>query len=199
MTLQTGRDAQGRFTPGQQNGIPFTPGHELADGSGRPPGSPNKPYNPHKELFFERHIETVIANKFRDLVDGLVGDLGGWDELGVGQLQLVRRCAMLCTQCEIWEQKAAEGGPFDPLLYSMLTNTLTRALKALGLGMKDIEAHRGQVITVVDALPDLPLADTDSASPTYRPSPEGARPGANAPPPPKPQAEVLRMPDRGVV
>jgi hypothetical protein len=31
-----------------------------------------------------------------------------------------------------------------------LTNTLTRALKALGLGMKELNAHREQVITVVD-------------------------------------------------
>jgi hypothetical protein len=127
----------------------------------------------------------------------LAGDLGGFDNLGVGQLQLIRRCAMLCTQCEIWEQKAAEGGPFDPLMYSMLTNTLTRALKALGLTMKQLEAHQGQTIVISSALPDLPLPDDDPSNPNHHPPPKGARKGASGPAPPAPGATVLRMPGKG--
>jgi hypothetical protein len=162
MTLNAGQDQQGRFLPGHQHGVPFAPGHQSE--GGRPPGSPNKPFDDRKTLFFEKHIETVIANKFCGLVEGLVGDLGGWDNLGVGQLQLVRRCAMIGTKCEIMEQEAAEGKPFNALIYSMLTNTLTRALKALGLGMKELNAHREQIITVHGLVQDLPVPDTDPAS-----------------------------------
>src|SRR6516162_5656050 len=107
MTLYDGHDQQGRFLPGHKAPHPFTPGHEPM--GGRPPGSPNKPYDSSKELFFERHIETAIADKFCDLVAGMVGDLGGWDNLAVGQLQLIRRCAMISTKCEIMEREAAEG------------------------------------------------------------------------------------------
>jgi hypothetical protein len=169
MTLYDGHDQQGRFTPGQQHGLPFQPGHDPM--GGRPPGSPNKPFDDRKTLFLERHIETVIANKFCGLVAGLADDLGGFDNLGVGQLQLVRRCAMLGTKCEIMEQEAAEGKPFDALIYSMLTNTLTRALKALGLGMKEFNAHRAQTTIVQGNLPDLPLPPGDSANPNSQPGP----------------------------
>jgi len=64
---------------------------------------------------------------------GMMDDLGGQDNLAVGQLQLIRRCAMLSTKCEIMEREEAEGKPSNPLIYSMLTNTLSRALKVLGL------------------------------------------------------------------
>jgi hypothetical protein len=131
MTLYDGHDKQGRFTPGQQHGIPFTHGHKFA--TGRPPGSPNKPYDTGKELFFERHIDSAVADRFCGLVAGIVGDLGGQDNLSHGQLQLIRRCSMISTQCEIMEAAAAEGKPFDVIAYGQLTGHLTRALKALGL------------------------------------------------------------------
>jgi hypothetical protein len=144
---------------------------------GRPPGSPNKPYDSSKELFFERHIETAIADKFCDLVAGMVGDLGGWDNLAVGQLQLIRRCAMISTKCEIMEREAAEGKPFDSLIYSMLTNTLTRALKALGL--KELNARPEQTIIVQGHLPDLPLPDDDSATGFFENPVPAPQPGPN--------------------
>jgi hypothetical protein len=97
MSIDTGHDALGHFTPGHQH--VFTPGHQSE--GGRPPGSPNKPYDPSKALFFERHIDSAIADRFCALVLGMMDDLGGQDNLGVGQLQLIRRCAMLSTKCEI--------------------------------------------------------------------------------------------------
>jgi hypothetical protein len=159
--MTPGHDAKGRFLPGQQHGVTFTPGHQDM-GGGRPPGSPNKPYDSRKELFFERHIESAIADKFCALVVGMMDDLGGQDNLMVGQLQLIRRCAMLSTRCEIMEKEAAEGKPFNDLLYSMLTNTLARALR--GLGLEEINARPAQTITVHGLLSDLPVPDNDPSA-----------------------------------
>jgi hypothetical protein len=98
-------------------------------------------------------------------------------------------------QLQILEREEAEGKPFNPIIYSMLTNTLSRALKVLGL--KAINAR--QTITVVGShLPDLPLPEDDSANPTYQPPPEGAHSGATAPSPFAAQATVLRLPEKGV-
>jgi hypothetical protein len=132
MTLHNDHDQRGRFTPGHQPyGRPFTSSNTFA--TGRPPGSPNKPYDTGKELFFERHIDSAVADRFCGLVVGIVADLGGEDNLSNGELQLIRRCAMISTQCEIMEVAAAEGKPFDIIAYCLATNCLTRALKALGL------------------------------------------------------------------
>jgi hypothetical protein len=130
-SLRAGQDKHGKFMPGNSIGRQFTPDHKFA--TGRPPGSPNKPYDAGRELFFERHIESAIADRFCSLVAGIVGDLGGQDNLSNGQLQLIRRSAMLSTHCELMEQGAAEGKSFDPIVYGQLTGHLTRALKALGL------------------------------------------------------------------
>jgi hypothetical protein len=129
--LRDGQDQTGKFAPGNGIGPRFTPGHKFA--TGRPPGAPNKPYDAGRELFFERHIESAIADRFCSLVAGIVGDLGGQDNLSNAQLQLIRRSAMISTHCEMMETGAAEGKPFDPITYGQLTGHLTRALKALGL------------------------------------------------------------------
>jgi hypothetical protein len=184
MTLNDGHDAQGRFIIGNTPSHPFAPGHEPL--GGRPPGSPNKPYNDSKALFFERHIDSAIADRFCGLVLGMVDDLGGQDNLLVGQLQLIRRCAMISTQCEMMEAAAAEGKPFNALIYSMLTNTLARALR--GLGLEEFNARPAQTITVHGFLPDLPVPDDDPAAikstlpkgPAEGAAPANRRPGQHS-------------------
>jgi hypothetical protein len=71
--------------------------------------------------------------RFRDLLIRIVNDLGGEAELSEGQIQLARRCAWISAQCELLEQRAEPGTPFDLTIYSMLTSHLTRTLSVLGL------------------------------------------------------------------
>jgi hypothetical protein len=60
-------------------------------------------------------------------------DLGGAENLSQGEIQLIRRAAMISVQCEQIEQRATAGEPFDATTYGTLTGHLTRALRTLGL------------------------------------------------------------------
>jgi hypothetical protein len=110
--------------------MPFTNGNK--HGRGRIVGSRNKPYDTGRRLFLEE-VQSVVATRFRSLVVSIVSDLGGQDALSAGELQLVRRCAMISVQCEVMEQQAAANQTFDVTAYGTLTGHLTRALKAIGL------------------------------------------------------------------
>jgi hypothetical protein len=46
---------------------------------------------------------------------------------------LARRCALISVQCEVMEQAAVAGQPFDVNIYGELTDRLGRALQRLGL------------------------------------------------------------------
>jgi hypothetical protein len=50
---------------------------------------------------------SVTARRFRDLYDGICGDLGGVDQLSEGQRQLARRAAMLSSESERQEALVA--------------------------------------------------------------------------------------------
>ena len=59
-------------------------------------------------------------------------DLGGAENLSQGELQLIRRAAMISVECERMEQTALSGAAFDATVYGHLTGHLTRALRTLG-------------------------------------------------------------------
>jgi hypothetical protein len=115
MATVDGHDQKGRFTPG----------HKLA--RGRPLGSPNKPLQP----YFEDDPQSATAVRFRDLLTGIVNDLGGESELSTGQLQLARRCAWISVQCEAMERRKPEA--FNVAAYASLTGRLNQTLSLLGL------------------------------------------------------------------
>jgi hypothetical protein len=119
--LVAGQDRKGRFTKGNKLG----PGRRL--------GSRNRPYDTGTKLLLEGKNQSAAARRFCSLLLGIVSDLGGQDALSTGELQLARRCAQISVQCEIMEQKAAEGETFDVTGYGILTGHLTRALRAIGL------------------------------------------------------------------
>ena len=76
---------------------------------------------------------TRASRRFRDVLAGIVSDLGGADGLSEGQNQLARRCSLIAVECERLEGRAVAGEPIDLELFGMLTDRLGRALQRLGL------------------------------------------------------------------
>jgi hypothetical protein len=113
--LIAGQDQKGRFAKGNK----LSPGRKVG-------------YRPKPPVFDEK-ISSAQADRFRDLLFSMIGDLGGHDMVSTGQYQLARRCAQICVQCEIMEKRAAEGKPFDVTGYNQLTGQLSRALRVLGI------------------------------------------------------------------
>jgi hypothetical protein len=73
-----------------------------------------------KQLFLDGEVRSRASRRFRDLLAGIASDLGGVNELSVGQMQLARRCALLSVQCEIMEAAAVDGKDFDLDQYGQL-------------------------------------------------------------------------------
>ena len=81
------------------------------------------------------HGRTIIARRFRDILDAIVGDLGGRDHISEGEHQLARRAAALSVQAEVQEAWLA-GQRFDKVNveeFVKLCNALNRTLGSIGL------------------------------------------------------------------
>jgi hypothetical protein len=59
---------------------------------------------------------TPAARRYRDVLEAIVGDLGGPDILSEGQRQMARRAASLSVSCEQLESKLIGGGPANLLV-----------------------------------------------------------------------------------
>ncbi len=78
---------------------------------------------------------TMVARRFRDVLDNILSDLGGRDQISEGEYQLARRAAGLSVQAEVAESTLA-AGQFDKVNiddYVKLTNGLNRTFASLGL------------------------------------------------------------------
>ena len=109
------------------------PKHKFPFGNkfgGRTPGAKNKPV---VAPWLDGDQRLAPAQRFRVLIARMATDLGGVENLSQGELQLIRRAAMISVQCEQMEQKAIAGVPFDATVFGHLTGHLTRALRTLGL------------------------------------------------------------------
>jgi hypothetical protein len=77
---------------------------------------------------------SMTARRFKDLVYDIAGDLGGRDHLSTGEMQLIRRAAMLSAECERQEALAVrEDVEFDCDGYVVKVNALRRVLETIGL------------------------------------------------------------------
>jgi hypothetical protein len=77
---------------------------------------------------------SMTARRFKDLVYDIAGDLGGKDNLSTGEMQLIRRAAMLSAECERQEALAVrEDVEFDCDGYVVKTNALRRVLETIGI------------------------------------------------------------------
>jgi hypothetical protein len=80
---------------------------------------------------------TAWMRRLSDLISEHVADLGGVANTSQSERVLVRRCAMLCLQCEMMEKRWAENGgeasPRQLRIYQTTSNSLHRILAGLGL------------------------------------------------------------------
>jgi hypothetical protein len=75
---------------------------------------------------------TLVHQRFRSLLTAIVGDLGGPAQLWTGEMQLARRAAWLCMQCELMEQKPVPEMA-ELSIYATVTSHLARVLNLIGL------------------------------------------------------------------
>ena len=75
----------------------------------------------------------MTARRFKDLTEFLASDLGGADRLSQGELQLIRRAALLSAEAEKLEAEWSRGEKFDLLAYCTSANALRRILETIGL------------------------------------------------------------------
>ena len=91
------------------------------------------------------------VRRAKDIIRAHLSDLGGEDNTSAAERSIVRRAAVLTTELERLEAKFAtvgEASECDLDLYQRMTNTLRRALEAIGLQRraKDIGPTLGDLI-----------------------------------------------------
>jgi len=91
-------------------------------------------------LFLRRaggNDQSAWARRLRDVVEQHVSDLGGWEMCSAAEQSIIRRVAALTVECERLEARFSNSdhAPRDGDLqtYQRLTNTLRRALEAVGI------------------------------------------------------------------
>jgi hypothetical protein len=91
------------------------------------------------------------VRRCKDVIAAHIADLGGADNTSAAERSIIRRCAVLTTELERLEAKfatAGEASEYDLDLYQRMTNTLRRALEAVGLERraKDIGPTLGDLL-----------------------------------------------------
>jgi hypothetical protein len=76
---------------------------------------------------------TKAAQRARQVLAAIEGDLGGADRLSEGQRQLAQRAALISVQCEDYETRFLMGQPHELPDYLAACNCLRRVLASLGL------------------------------------------------------------------
>ena len=76
---------------------------------------------------------SVIARRYRDIVNAIVGDQGGIDHISEVRLQLIRRFAAAAVLAEQMEAALARGQKIDIDKHAVLSSTLVRIAQRLGL------------------------------------------------------------------
>jgi hypothetical protein len=79
---------------------------------------------------------SVIARRYRDIVNAIVGDQGGIDHISEVRLQLVRRFAAAAVLAERMEAALARGEEIDVDQHGVLSSTLVRIAQRLGLARR---------------------------------------------------------------
>lgn len=79
---------------------------------------------------------SLIARRFRDVVDAVAADQGGADRLSEARLQLIRRFAASAVVAEQMEAQLALGHTIDVATHSTLTSTMVRVASRIGINRK---------------------------------------------------------------
>jgi len=108
---------------------------------------------------------SCTARRFRDIFEGICGDLGGPDLLSEVQKQLIRRASMLSAESErleaLWSRGEAE---FNIELYTVMVNALRRVCESIGLRRVPRDAGPVTIKDYLDAkaIPDEPAEGLDT-------------------------------------
>jgi hypothetical protein len=111
-----------------------------------------KPYSgkrpPSGNLFVCGDGRTVWARRFKDLVEGMVTDAGGFEAVSELKLGLIRRCAALCAECERMESELALGPTVDIDLLARTASHYRRIAETVGLdrAQKDVSPSLSDIV-----------------------------------------------------
>ena len=89
-----------------------------------------------RRLFVSGDGNSAWARRYRDLIVGHVGDLGGRDMLSEAQLSLIKRASALELELELAEGRLSKGEQIDLDSYGRAASHLRRILESLGLERK---------------------------------------------------------------
>ncbi len=79
-------------------------------------------------------LRTHAGRRFVTLIDAMVSDLGGPENVSVAEMQLVRRASALAVDLEFQEAQALhDNDALDPAIYRTMVETQRHVLQALGL------------------------------------------------------------------
>jgi hypothetical protein len=84
-------------------------------------------------MFVQQNGNSPWFRRFCDLVSGHCNDMGSRELLSEAQLSLIKRVSAIECELELMEGRLSMGEEVDLNLHQRLTNTLRRALLALGL------------------------------------------------------------------
>jgi hypothetical protein len=86
-----------------------------------------------RRMFVRGDSSSAWSRRYRDIVAGHVSDLGGQPLLSEAEISLIKRISTLELECEQAEGRLSMGQEIDLDLYQRMTNSLRRALEAIGL------------------------------------------------------------------
>jgi len=91
---------------------------------------------------------SLLARRFRDIQNAIVGDQGGPEHLSEARLQLIRRFAASAVLAEQLESKLANGEEIDVSQHALLCSSLVRIANKIGINRiaKDITPSLSDIL-----------------------------------------------------
>ena len=76
---------------------------------------------------------SIIARRFRDIVNAMIADHGGADQCSESRIQLIRRFAAAAVLAEQMEAVLAQGNSIDIREHALLCSTMVRIARQIGI------------------------------------------------------------------
>ena len=86
-----------------------------------------------KDILSNVDGRSLIARRYRDIVEAITSDQGGVGRITETRAQLIRRFASLSVQAEAMDAQLANGKPINISEYSQISSTLVRIAQRLGI------------------------------------------------------------------
>jgi hypothetical protein len=82
---------------------------------------------------------SLVARRYRDIVDAIVIDQGGADRCSESRRQLIRRFGAAAVLAEQMESRLANGETIDISEHALLCSTLTRLASRIGIDRRSMD------------------------------------------------------------